>query len=178
MSYHSDFSPPDGATTLLFSEHQRFRQWWIWLIILAAATPVFYVVWQQMSGVLPEGGQPRSTTELLLSLLPAALMLLLLVTMRLDTQIREDGVYVRFFPFALKLKKYGWEDITKAYVRRYAPLKEYGGWGIRFGIKGKALNVSGNMGLQLELNKGKNLLIGTRKPEEIERVLAALGQLK
>lgn len=102
------------------------------------------------------------------------LVIFLLLGLRLDTEIRNDGVYVRFFPFALRLKRYGWEEIEKAYVRPYKPLLEYGGWGIRYGRKGKALNVSGNMGLQLELKNGKKLLIGTRKPEVLQAVIEEL----
>jgi len=37
--------------------------------------------------------------------------------------------------------------------------------------KGRALNMSGNMGLQLELKDGKKLLIGTQKFEELEQLL-------
>jgi len=36
---------------------------------------------------------------------------------------------------------------------------------------GVAYNISGNMGLQLELKNGKKILLGTRKPTELEDVL-------
>ncbi len=47
--------------------------------------------------------------------------------------------------------------------------------GIRYGPKGTAYNVSGKIGLQLELKNGKKILIGTRKPEEIENLLHHLN---
>jgi hypothetical protein len=57
-------------------------------------------------------------------------------------------------------------------VRKYSPIKEYGGWGFRYGFKnGKAYNISGNMGLQLILKNGDRILIGTQKPEELETYL-------
>ncbi len=46
-------------------------------------------------------------------------------------------------------------------------MKEYGGWGIRYGMKGMAYNVSGNRGVQLEFETGKRLLIGSQRPEEL-----------
>jgi hypothetical protein len=39
---------------------------------------------------------------------------------------------------------------------------EYGGWGIKYGKMGKAYNVSGNRGVQLEFTDGKRLLIGSQ----------------
>lgn len=41
--------------------------------------------------------------------------------------------------------------------------RDYGGWGIRYGRKGKAFNVFGSRGLQLEFTNGKRLLIGSQK---------------
>jgi hypothetical protein len=110
----------------------------------------------------------------------------------LTTYINEDGIYIRVFPFFLKPQYFSWDIITKAYVRKYRPIKEYGGWGVnqggfRFNIfriqtlrfhslwsNNVAYNMSGNMGLQLELNNGKRVLIGTRKPVEVESVLRKL----
>lgn len=68
------------------------------------------------------------------------------------------------------------ERNSKAYVRTYDALSEYGGWGLKGGAlwnnsKGKAINVSGNIGIQLELKNGKKLLIGTQKKKEAENVL-------
>ena len=64
----------------------------------------------------------------------------------------------------------------KAYIRKYDALTEYGGWGIKGGKfwkkdKGTAVNVSGDIGIQLELKSGKKLLIGTQLKNESEMVL-------
>jgi uncharacterized membrane protein YobD (UPF0266 family) len=49
---------------------------------------------------------------------------------------------------------------------------------LRFGIfaKGKAINISGNRGLQLEFKDGKRLLIGTNKREDLKKALKEVGQ--
>ena len=80
---------------------------------------------------------------------------------RLVTQIRADGIYVRFPPLQPSFQRYRWEDIKEAYIREYKPLAEYGGWGIRFGLGGRAYNVSGTIGLQLVFHNGSRVLIGT-----------------
>jgi hypothetical protein len=50
-------------------------------------------------------------------------------------------------------------------------LWEYGGWGIRYSWNGIAYNTKGNMGLQIVMNTGKRILIGTQKPEELAAYL-------
>jgi len=70
-----------------------------------------------------------------------------------------------------------WNEITQSYVRKYNPITEYGGWGLRWGLKGKAYNMSGNKGIQLVLNGNIRLLIGTNKAEEADEVLRRTGHL-
>ena len=48
---------------------------------------------------------------------------------------------------------------------------DYGGWGIKYGLKGLAYNISGNFGIQLELKSGSKILIGTQKPDEVKKLL-------
>jgi hypothetical protein len=43
--------------------------------------------------------------------------------------------------------------------------------------KGRAFNVSGDKGLQLQFSNGKRLLIGTQMPDELTTVLARVGLL-
>jgi hypothetical protein len=104
-------------------------------------------------------------------------ILVLFASFRLHTRINSTGIYYRFFPFHLKKKALLWDDVATATVRKYSPLGEYGGWGVRYGFKsGTAYNVSGNTGLQLVLKNGKKILIGTLKPEELQTVLVGLGK--
>ena len=114
----------------------------------------------------------------------------------LITYVNEDGIYIRLLPLFLKNRFFPWEIISRAYIRKYNPILEYGGKGIRrkfrfniFRIKGfgfeyirnirntdVAYRFSGNMGLQLELTDGNRVLIGTRRPDELEEVLRKLGK--
>lgn len=160
-------------SSILFKEKQRFRQWWIFLILIGMDGLFLFGVFTQVMGGQPFGDKPMSDTGLLTITGFLLLLTLLFISSRLDTIIREDGIYVRFFPFHLKFKYFPWENLAKTYVRSYSPIAEYGGWGLRLGIfgKGRAYNVSGNKGLQLEFSDGKRLLIGTRKPDELKKAL-------
>ncbi|MDR1632584.1 MAG: hypothetical protein LBR97_06870 [Dysgonamonadaceae bacterium] len=103
--------------------------------------------------------------------------------MSLETIINETGVYIKMFPIQWKYKVYSWDSISEAYVRKYNPIMEYGGWGYRFGMNlvtnrkiSVAYSLSGNMGLQLILTTGRRVLIATHKPEEITEILKELGK--
>lgn len=164
----------------IFKEQQRFRQWWLWLIILAIDAVLIYGFVQQLIFGKPFGEQPMSDAGLALAVVLSLALTIFSLSIRLETLISRDGVSVRFFPLHFKFKVYTWAHFSKSYVRKYAPLSEYGGWGLRFGLSGQgtAYNVSGNKGLQLEFTDRKRLLIGTRKPEELSLVLKEIGQLR
>jgi len=84
----------------------------------------------------------------------------------LITEVRSDGIYLKFVPFHFKFKYYPYGEIKSYEVTEYKPIREYGGWGIRYRLNGKAYNVYGNKGIQLTFKNNKKLLIGTQKPEE------------
>ena len=63
---------------------------------------------------------------------------LLFYSSRLVTEVRTDGLYLRFFPFHQSFRKFPFESIKHSEVRTYSPIKEYGGWGIRYSWNGKA----------------------------------------
>jgi hypothetical protein len=165
---------------ILFTESQRFKQWWLWMILLGINGLFLFGVYQQVIGGQQFGDKPMSDTELLIITGLTLLLTFLFIKFRLDTIIKRDGIYVRFFPFHMTFKHYNWNNLTKSFVRQYSAISEYGGWGLRFGLfgKGKAYNVSGNKGLQLEFNNNKKLLIGTNKPDELTETLNKIGQLK
>ncbi|MEY3630989.1 MAG: hypothetical protein RL408_543 [Bacteroidota bacterium] len=154
----------------MFTETQRFTQWWLWLIIIGSWLTMMYSI---------ATVSPPTTSTFMISFVVGMLLPVLFWQMKLVTRITEEGIYVRFFPFHLKEKFYAWESLSACYVRTYSPLMEYGGWGIKYSFSGNGLvyNTAGNIGLQLNFKKGEPVLIGTQKGEEIKQVLAALGHL-
>ncbi len=161
---------------ILFIERQRFTQWWLWLILLGILGYHFYSIFN----LLAAERNLMTNPGLLISTAIIGLISLLLLGVRLETQINSEGIHVRLFPFHLSFRNYPWTSIKKSFVRQYEPIGEFGGWGIRFGLfhGGRAFNMSGNMGLQLEFNDGGKLLIGTNKPDELKRVIERLEKLE
>ena len=58
----------------------------------------------------------------------------LTLSARLITEVRSDGLHIRFFP--LKWKPIPYETIASYQTRTYRPIRDYGGWGIRSGREG------------------------------------------
>ncbi|MCY7420873.1 MAG: hypothetical protein LH478_03915 [Chitinophagaceae bacterium] len=159
--------------SILFSEKQRFTHWWLVLILglvnfLILSILIVELTSKPIGGAKPISAQVVVFVSLLLIAIFSSIFLI-----QLQTTIKTDGIYVRFFPFQNNYRHIQWNELSKSYVRTYNPINEYGGWGYRLSIfdKGKAYNVAGNKGLQLEFNYVKKLLIGTQKPEAIQSAL-------
>ena len=163
-----------------FTETQKFRQWWLWALLLAIAGLFGYGLYQQLYLGIPWGTNPASDTALLVTGLVPIGLIVLFLTLRLDTHIDETGISYRFFPFQRRFKTIAWSEIEQAYIRQYNPIVDYGGWGLRLGLfgKGRAYNVKGNQGLQIVFKNGKKFLIGTQQPEALERVIHQFGNDK
>lgn len=165
---------------ILFTERQKFNQWWLLLILLAINGLLIFGVCKQVLSGHQFGSKPMSNTALLATTAAVIIFTILFISLRLETRIKGDGIYVKFFPLHLLYKHYNFSVISKLFVRQYNPIGEYGGWGFRLAIfgKGRALNMSGNKGLQIVFSDNKKLLIGTNKPEELTQTLQEIGQLK
>jgi hypothetical protein len=159
----------DIAENVYYREVQRFNQWWLWLLIIGIAGLLWYGFIQQIVFGTPFGSKPAPDAVMWIFWIIFGISFpLLFYATRLIVKVSGDAIYVRFFPFHLRFQKIPLAKLKDMkYVRTYSPIKDYGGWGIRYGLKGKAYNVSGNRGVQLELLNGERILIGSQKPEEL-----------
>ena len=160
-------------TRVRYTEEQKFNQWWIWLIILFASGLWIWQFVQQIILGIPFGDNPSSDLGVIFTILFPVLAVILFRILTLETIIDDNGVQYRFKPFQRKPRIIKADDIAGFEVKKYSPIKDYGGWGIRMGSrkKGKAYNVSGNQGVLFELKNGKKFLLGTQNPEAIRSAL-------
>ena len=162
----------------LYRETQYFRQLWLWAMVLFIALLSLYGAFQQLILGKPFGNNPAPDSVMFVMAIVFGIGLpLFMFTTNLTTEVHSDGLYIRFFPFHLSFRRIAAEEIRGFEACTYNPISDYGGWGIRFGRKGKAYNVSDNRGVQLDLSNGKHLLIGSKKPEElVEALNTTLGR--
>ena len=154
----------------VFNEEQQFRQLWLMVLLgFSLLVPVGLIINEYI-----KDNTSMTNNEFLGSLIGIIASVLLIFIFKLSTRIDEKGIHYQFFPFHFSMKTLLWSEITKAEVRTYDPIGEYGGWGLRYSFnkkKGNAVNISGDIGIQLTLKNGKKLLIGTQKKEAVSRVL-------
>ena len=145
----------------VFKEEQRITQ--TWLMTLICIIVIFTTITFTKNFINDKIDFLSYLYMLSVVLIPCILIFIF----KLKTRIDETGIHYQFYPIHLKMKSILWKDIKHAETRTYHALLEYGGWGLRngffFGKKGTAINIKGNMGIQLILNDNKKILIGTQK---------------
>jgi hypothetical protein len=152
----------------LYREVQRFRQVWLWVFVVSASLIAICGVVQQVIMGVPFGNNPAPDSMLIIIVIVVGFGFpLFFYLTNLTVEVRTGGLYLRFSPFHRSFREIEPEDIVRYAARTYSPIKEYGGWGIRHGWRSKAYNVSGNRGVQLEFSDGRQLLIGSQRPEEL-----------
>lgn len=168
-----------------FSETQRMPRPWIpllfLLIWLSFVAFVFYVIHEQFMNGRPIGDEPMSNTQfiffaIIMNIILAFMFLLSLKT-SLSIFIDNNGIRFEMPPFK-KSTTLGFPGISQAYIRKYRPISEYGGWGIRGLWRVKAYNVSGRYGIQVIMKNGRKLLIGVRNHQAAAETLTQLGYNK
>ena len=121
---------------------------------------------------------PGELTKEIVSFSIFAIVTIFILLMKLCTCIDENGVSIKFFPFHSKYVLYKWDDIELVEVKNYSPLKEFGGWGIRFGKKNsKAFSTRGNVAIHLTFKNGGNRIIGTQKASDLNAFIAQFEML-
>ena len=172
-----------ATTPVLFKEEQQFRQWWFQTLVLGVAALVIVVfAWgmvQQLILDRPFGDNAMSDTALIIMgplfiVLFGVLFPVFLFSIRMTTEVRPDGLYVLFSPFHRTYRRFPWGQIADFQAVTYNPILNYGGWGIRYGPKGKAYNVSGNRGLRLAMTDGRHVMIGSSRTEELRDVVTSV----
>ncbi len=155
-----------------FSETQRFTQRWIAVLVSLMALGIWAMALSRFVFHRPQGAGTVDDALLAFTWVLVGMGVpLLFLTMELVVEVRRDGLYVRFAPFHRRPRVFLWQDIAEFRARRYRPIREFGGWGIRWGRSGRAYNVRGDRGLQLVLRDGRRLLIGSQRAEELEEAM-------
>lgn len=164
---------------LIYKEQQRFKQFWLWIILLSAAG-IFWAgfIYQVLLGG-KFGNNPASDVQLtiLFALMGIALPYFF-YRMKLVIEVQPGELRVRLWPFHMQPVTIPLHLVRSFESITYNPIRDYGGWGIRWGFKGKAYNMSGNKGVLLFFYNKKPLLIGSQNPRELFEAIKLAKDLK
>ena len=118
--------------------------------------------------------ETQSFSPWVVALIVAVVVLLgALVLMRLSTTVTGDAISIRYG--VLYRTTIPLAEVARAEAVEYAPIREYGGWGIRGSSRRRAVNARGNQGVLLTRADGTTLLVGSQRPRDLLEALARAG---
>lgn len=151
----------------MLKEVQRFSQKWMWFLLIAVQLLVLGdIIYPYLNGT-----QHDIIGMDIFAISIPAMVMLFLYYIRLDTTINEEGIQIRIKP--LVNKKILWEDIIHTEVIKLSPMKEYGGYGIRYSMKGNGWGYFflGYDAVRFKLKNGTIITLGTQQIEVMKKVL-------
>ncbi len=148
----------------------------IWVSCLVGAVTLLYGTYVQGSLGQPFGQEP-APTWLLAGSAAVCFVIPLAITFfasRLEVEIRRDSMLAAFGPVRLLRRTIGYDEIASIEAVTYRPIRDFGGWGIRFRPGKTAWIVRGNRAVRLSLANEKDFYIGSRFPHRLaERIQVA-----
>ena len=158
-----------------FREVQHVSQWWVWAIVGGIALTGWWAFIEQIVMGRPWGNRPAPDAMVVLIWLVFGLGLpVVTMWMRLIIRVSGDTLHVRYVPF--RKRDIPLSEIAVAESKRYHPMRDYLGWGIRWmPRKGWVYSISGDRGVQLVFTNGRKLLLGSRKPIQLAEAIHTAG---
>jgi hypothetical protein len=155
-----------------FREEQRMNSvWWVMLIVYAVTALIWWSFISQIILGEPWGSNPAPDWMMWLLWLGIGIGLPIFFNMmRLIVEVGPAGVRIRYAPILTRLIPF--TEISLVEARKYKPIREYGGWGIRgWSSKDVAYNVKGDQGVELTLFDGRKIMIGSQKSESLAKAI-------
>jgi hypothetical protein len=137
-----------------FRETQRMRQPWIWVLIALTSVPALVF---------------GSVVGLLIILLVAAF----LYSIQLITEVRTDGIYIRFAPIHRSFRRLPFDQI-KQIERTEFGLLTYGGIGIRWTPDTLAYMTARGSGIKIDRKNAKSVVIGSQETSALLKTIDEL----
>ena len=135
------------AQQILFRETQHMRQKWLWALI-------------GLTGLL------LLVSDVLIGLATMLPVVGLLFAVRLTTEVREDGVYVQFFPIHRSFRRIPFDQIERVEVTEFG-LLTYGGIGLRWTPNTVAYMTKRGRGIRLSRKNAKSIVIGSQDADTL-----------
>ena len=176
-----------SSSQTLFFEKQRYNLRWLWLIYILLGAPlllmVIYSSYEQLFVTDAYYAQPEASQWVLYSLNSATLLILMVAPFLIHSLVLEIWI----FPRQIRVKLGIWyrreidlEDVKEVEALTFDPVKQFTGrirqqraW---LEKKQNTFSVRGRRAVKLVLKNGMEILLGTQRPEEMEKILKPLVQ--
>lgn len=137
-----------------YQELQRFSRRWVLLLLGATAIPLVLL------GPLSIVGWAIWGT-----------VAVFLLSIRLRTEVRDDGVYVKLWPIHWSFRHTPWTDIERSEPTDYNSVMRFGGWGLRMTPNEVAYNVGGGNGVLIERAAQRSVIIGSERADAFHKAI-------
>jgi hypothetical protein len=155
-----------------FTEEQRF-QWFFTAIFCIPALIVGYGLYRQWGM-----SQPSISPSLLWpAFIVAVVVAVWFGRLKMITEVRDDGLYICFV-WLWPERTIPWDQIRSVEPRTYRPIRDFGGWGVRWSARGIVYHARGKRGVRLVLASGERILVGSQRPEVLGRAIAERAGIK
>jgi hypothetical protein len=156
-----------------YKEVQKFTSPVLWiflsLFLITFLAIISFTLYNNytLSGSIIDDTSFTDYVIMIISLLIIISFMYLFAVMKLEIIIDDQYLYFTYNPFLSR--RYPLKEIIGFTERKFRPLIEYRGWGIRYSLfgHGMAYTVKGNTGVQFLTRSGKKFLLGTQKPGEM-----------
>ncbi len=141
-----------------------------WVSLLAIGVPIF---------VLGEAAVAYAATHSLLQAAGVAIVGILCIGLYggFRIMVTRETITVRLGIFGIRLMRLPLTEIGSVETHEFFPLKDFGGYGIRFNRHMKGYFLRGNVGVLITDIRGKKTLIGSDNPERLVAVIKAAKEL-
>lgn len=151
---------------VIYSETQALRQWHARVVLAFPPAALVFITCRQILWHKPWGSPAVSNGGLVFLTVLLIAVYFRLITVRLVTEVREGEIAVGLRGL-WKWRRIPLADVRSAEVVTYDPAADFGGYGIRSGRSATAYIASGNRGVELVLEGGRKILIGSQDPARL-----------
>ena len=156
------------SSPVLFHEEQAFRQWHARLVLAMPPAALIFITLRQLVWHHPWGTPPVSDGGLLFLAALLVLVYVRLITVRLVTDLGPTEIAVGLRGL-WRRRKISLDQVRIARAVEYDPVRDFGGYGVRSGLRGQAYIARGSGGVELELQDGRRILIGSQDPARLAK---------
>lgn len=151
--------------------YKESSPWPGWILVMFWGTMFLSMVFVSLASA--EADDDRIVGMVILVAVAAAVQLLL---SGLTVRLFRDEMVVGLGSLGLIRKRISYTDIVRTESVKYNPLREFGGWGIRWGKGGKkAWTARGDHAVVLHLRDGTRLYVGSDTPGRLEERIRAVA---
>jgi hypothetical protein len=153
-----------------FREEQRFDWFWMPLTAVPAAIVGYGIYRQEWSG-RPVFDQPGAAILLWSAFAVTFGVFVWFLGIKLISEVRPQGLWIRFY-WLRPERLIPWSEIERAEAVTYRPIRDFGGWGVRWAPRGIVYNTRGHRGVRIFLTNGQRVVLGSQRAGELASAIA------